>query len=104
MSRDASFDALLETYAHKVAELKKLEGEVDAMRAGVLIELTGRGFDKLQTPLGTFSVAKQVKWEYEQEVKMMEEMLAQRKEYDRENGKATPKEVEALRFVAKASV
>ena len=89
---------LYEDYAVLDAQIKELENKKDALRVNILKDMMNSGEDKIETPVGSFSITKLKKWVYPDYVNEMNEVYKAAKAKAESTGDATYTEQESLRF------
>src|ERR1035437_8557939 len=68
-------EELYRAYAHLDAQIKALEEEKTQMRQTILNDLVSTKQEKVETSVGSFTVAKKIKWTYSDTLKQLEEKL-----------------------------
>jgi hypothetical protein len=91
-------ESLYIEYAAIDSELSLLEEKKQALRAKILDSLKEGGQDKVETPVGRFTVANKVKWVYSGVVTDMEEKLKVKKIQEQKKGTATESKSQYLLF------
>lgn len=89
---------IFEQYAVVDSQLKELEAKKEALRTAILTEMVNRSVEKLETPMGKFSITRLKKWEYPEEVIEIGEKFKAEKARAESTGDATFTESESLRF------
>jgi hypothetical protein len=87
-----------EEYAILDAQIKALEVKKESMRVEILKDMVDKGEDKIETSVGSFSVARLKKWVYPEYVTEMNESFKAAKAKAESTGEATYTEVESLKF------
>ena len=87
-----------EEYAILDAQIKALEVKKESMRVEILKDMVDKGEDKIETPVGSFSVARLKKWIYPEFIAVMSDEFKAAKAKTESTGEATYTEVESLKF------
>ena len=87
-----------EAYAILDAQIKDLELRKETMRVEILKGMVEAGEDKIETPVGSFSVAKLKRWTYSDAVTEANEAWKAMKAKEESCGIATYVEQESLKF------
>jgi len=87
-----------EKYAILINEIKVLEEKKDALKNEILQEMVDKEQDKIQTTVGSFTVAKLKKWEYPAKVVELGEKFKTAKAKAESTGEAKFVETPSLRF------
>ena len=85
-------------YAELIRERAMIEDRIDALKPLILADLKAERIDKFQHEAGTFTRWESVSYEYGAEVESLADMLKQRKEIAVDNGEASKKVTETIRF------
>lgn len=91
-------DTLYTEYAAIESELAAIEAKKQAIRIEIFENLKLAGQDKVDTPVGRFTVANKVKWAYSEIVTDMEEKLKIKKIQEQKKGTATESKSQYLLF------
>jgi len=89
---------MLKEYAELCQQIKELEQKKKAIQPLVLAHMQEVGVEKIQSPFGTFSINERTSYTYSEEVLMIQEELQFAKKEEEENGKATPKTLQFIRY------
>jgi hypothetical protein len=89
---------LYEEYAILDAQIKELEYKKDVLRVNILTDMVGLEQDKVETSVGSFSIAKLKRWTYPKKVLDLGEKFKAEKAKAESTGEATFTEQESLRF------
>jgi len=82
-------EQLIQQYASLDLSLKKLEAERETLRQQIFEALVKEGTDKLESPVGTFTVAHKITWKYSPALTKKEEQLKIAKMREQDKGLAT---------------
>ena len=89
---------LYEEYALIDAQMKDLEGKKETLRVHILKMMSDKELDKVETPFGSFTIARLKKWVYSDKVTDLNEKYKALKAKEESTGDATYTEQESLRF------
>jgi hypothetical protein len=89
---------LYEEYALIDAQMKDLEGKKNTLRVNILKMMSEKDEKKVETPFGSFTIAKLKSWEYPDKVLKIGEDFKAAKAKAESTGDATYTEQESLRF------
>lgn len=89
---------LYESYAVLDAQIKDLTNKKDELKAKIIEEMVESGEEKVQTAVGSFTVAKLKTWTYTEKVTALEEAYKSRKAKEESTGEATFIEKPSLRY------
>jgi hypothetical protein len=89
---------LYEEYALIDAQMKDLEGKKETLRVHILKMMGDKELDKVETPFGSFTIARLKRWEYPDKVLKIGEDFKAAKAKAESTGDATYTEQESLRF------
>jgi len=87
-----------EEYAVLDAQIRALTAQKDELKVQVLEEIIENNIEKIETSVGTFSVAKLKTWTYTDKVIELEEKFKAQKASEQSTGDATFEEKPSLRF------
>jgi len=90
--------SLYEEYALIDAQMKDLEGKKETLRVHILKMMSDKEEDKVETPFGSFTIARLKRWEYPDKVLKIGEDFKAAKAKAESTGDATYVEQESLRF------
>ena len=93
-------DQLYKDYALLDAEMKALEAKKTDMRTQILEGLVSTNQEKVETSVGSFTVAKKIKWTYSDTLKQLEEKLKIKQLNEQTKGTATASESNYLLYHA----
>jgi hypothetical protein len=89
---------LYEEYALIDAQMRDLENKKDTLRVHILKMMIEKDEQKVETPFGSFTIAKLKKWMYPDKVLKIGEDFKAAKAKSESTGEATYTEQESLRF------
>lgn len=89
---------LYEEYATLTAQENFIANRKDELKAQILGEMNAKGENKIETGLGSFSIAKLKKWTYPEKVLEVGEKFKAMKAKAESTGDATYIETDSLRF------
>jgi len=92
---------VFERYAAIKNKIKDLAEEAKGIEKEVMDEMNEQEADSIQSPIGTFSVVRRLRWKYSPSVDQKELELKAQKKREEEEGTATSTESTGLMFRAK---
>jgi hypothetical protein len=88
----------LKEYAALIKEIEALEAKRATLVPMILNDMQSQDMTLLETNEGKWTVARHKVWNYSEQVEQAEASVADMKEEERENGKASATEKSVLRF------
>lgn len=89
---------LYEEYAVVDAKIRELTEKKESLRTGILVQLEELDADKVETPIGKFTVTKLKTWTYPDAVLELGERFKASKAKAESTGEATYEETPSLRY------
>ena len=91
-------NTLYEEYAILNSQISELEDKKEQLREQIIERMKEEGEDKVETPVGKFTIAKLKKWTYPEEVLAIGERFKTEKALAESTGEATYVEQDSLKF------
>lgn len=91
-------NTLYEEYAILNSEIAELEDKKERLREEIIEQMKEEGEEKVETPVGKFTIAKLKKWTYPEEVLAIGERFKTEKALAESTGEATYVEQDSLKF------
>ena len=95
-------EALYRRYAELKRDIARLEEELKGLQPRIIEELKPRRDARLMTSFGEFTVHRKANWTYSEAVLGLAEQLKSRQDAEKQNGAATVRYTEYVRFKSPA--